>query len=403
MPSWKKYKLGELVSHKKGFPFKSKDYLTKGIPIIRVSDLTEDSIDLSNCLYINTELRQLYSDYTLAKDDMVITTVGSWQYNPASVVGKVIKVPAFANNSLLNQNAVRLRTNEKAFQLFIFYRLKCEDFKDYIVTGAQGSANQAAITLEQIFGFEFNLPDLATQTRIASILSALDDKIELNRRTNHTLEQMAQTLFKKYFVTDIDPDKLPEGWRWAKMGDYIDTISKTHKFPKEQIIFLNTSDILEGKVLINTYSQVESLPGQAKKSIQKNDILFSEIRPGNKRYAYINFDAEDYVVSTKLMVLRSKQSINSLFFYFILTREDMLSHLQNLAEARSGTFPQITFDQIRELDFLLPDEATLKSFIEKTLKPTYELIFKKEKEIETLSKLRDSLLPKLMSGEITVN
>ena len=245
--------------------------------------------------------------------------------------------------------------------------------------------------------------DITTQTLIASILSSLDDKIELNRRTNQTLEQIAQTLFKKYFVHDIDPENLPEGWKYAKLGYHIKSISKTHKFPNEEIIFLNTSDILDGKVLHSNYSIVETLPGQAKKSIQRQDILLSEIRPANKRFAFINFDAEDYVVSTKLMVLRPASNIDSLFYYFILTRSEMLAYLQNLAESRSGTFPQITFDQIKDIDFLLPNDEVLDIFVEKTLKPFYAMIFKNEKEIESLSKLRDYLLPKLMSGEIEVN
>ena len=70
---------------------------------------------------------------------------------------------------------------------------------------------------QQIKNLEFKIPDIKTQTRIASILSSLDDKIELNRRMNQTLEQMAQALFNHYFVDNIDPDNLPEGWRMGKI------------------------------------------------------------------------------------------------------------------------------------------------------------------------------------------
>lgn len=246
------------------------------------------------------------------------------------------------------------------------------------------------------------IPDLPTQTRIASILSALDDKIELNRRTNHTLEQMVQTLFKKYFVDDIDPENLPNGWRFDVFGNHIESISKTHKFQNEEIIFLNTSDIFNGQVLKNEYVKIESLPGQAKKSIRRNDILYSEIRPENRRFAYIDFDADDYVVSTKLMVIRPKSNIHSLFFYFLLTRDETIKKLQNIAESRSGTFPQITFDQVKILEFILPPSEILNSFINKTLLPSYSMISKNEKENGTLSQIRDTLLPKLMSGEIPV-
>jgi type I restriction enzyme S subunit len=100
MSNWKKYKLGEIITHKKGFAFKSKDYLRIGIPIVRVSDLTEDSIDLSSCLKISDEAAKGLEEYSLEPQDMVITTVGSWSHNPASVVGKVIKVPMQAKGAL---------------------------------------------------------------------------------------------------------------------------------------------------------------------------------------------------------------------------------------------------------------------------------------------------------------
>jgi type I restriction enzyme S subunit len=77
--------------------------------------------------------------------------------------------------------------------------------------------------------------------------------------------------------------------------------------------------------------------------------------------------------------------------------------LQNIAESRSGTFPQITFDQVKEIEFVIPTEEFLKQFIERTLKPTFELIFNNEKESKSLSTIRDTLLPKLMSGEIDVD
>lgn len=95
-------------------------------------------------------------------------------------------------------------------------------------------------------------------------------------------------------------------WREVTLGDVCDSVSNTHPFEKAKLIFLNTSDVYDGSILHNNYSHVAEMPGQAKKSIKKGDILYSEIRPKNKRYAMVNFDASDYVVSTKFMVIRSK-------------------------------------------------------------------------------------------------
>lgn len=144
-------------------------------------------------------------------------------------------------------------------------------------------------------------------------------------------------------------------WKQISLGNLVESISKRHAFNKDRLIFLNTSDIFNGKVLNNEYTDINTLPGQAKKSIQKNDILFSEIRPANRRFAYIDFESEDYVVSTKLMVIRPKNNdILPKYLYYFLTSEESLRHLQEVAESRSGTFPQITFSEVKEMVINLP-------------------------------------------------
>ena len=145
-----------------------------------------------------------------------------------------------------------------------------------------------------------------------------------------------------------------DGWKEYKLGELCESVSITHKFNKEKLIFLNTGDIEKGEFLHREYSDVKPMPGQAKKSIRKNDILFSEIRPANGRYALVDFDAEDYVVSTKLMVIRGNDKILPKYLYFFLTSNTTTAWLQHLAESRSGTFPQITFAQVSNLDINLP-------------------------------------------------
>ena len=144
-------------------------------------------------------------------------------------------------------------------------------------------------------------------------------------------------------------------WREVKLGDLVDSISQRHKFDKEKIVLVNTSDVIEGVVLNHQYVKNENLKGQFKKSFRKNDILYSEIRPKNKRFAYVNFDSEDYVASTKLMVLRKKdENITSDFLYQILKSEDLINELQAIAESRSGTFPQITYNELSRTIVSLP-------------------------------------------------
>ncbi len=144
-------------------------------------------------------------------------------------------------------------------------------------------------------------------------------------------------------------------WKEYKLGDVVQSISETYQFESgEKVVFLNTSDILDGHFLTDAKTEASTLPGQAKKRIRRGDILFSEIRPANRRFAMVNFDCDDYVVSTKLMVLRCKDKIDNRFLYLFLTSKDVLEYLQMVAEDRSGTFPQITFDIIANMDISLP-------------------------------------------------
>jgi type I restriction enzyme S subunit len=149
---------------------------------------------------------------------------------------------------------------------------------------------------------------------------------------------------------------MPENWKIFKLNDIAKNVSRRFDFNKHQkVVFINTSDVLEGKFLHNEIKVSYNLPGQAKKAIKKGDILFSEIRPKNKRYAFVDFDTPNYVVSTKFMVIQSNNEIiDNKFFLQLLTSNQRLDEFQSIAEGRSGTFPQITFDAIADVEFFLP-------------------------------------------------
>lgn len=175
-----------------------------------------------------------------------------------------------------------------------------------------------------------------------------------------------------------------------QLSEVIKSISITHKFDKNELIFLNTSDILEGKILSDKYFFVSELKGQAKKTIQNNDILYSEIRPKNKRFAFVNVqNPEDYVVSTKLMVLRNiTDDVDTKYIYYFLTYEGTINYLQMRAENRIGSFPQITFDILKPINISLPRLEEQKKIVKiiSSIDKKIELNNKINKELESMAK-----------------
>jgi len=142
-----------------------------------------------------------------------------------------------------------------------------------------------------------------------------------------------------------------------RLDEVCESVSLTFRRQLEKVVLINTSDVLDGKVTNHTYVPNENLRGQFKKSFQRNDILFSEIRPKNRRFAFVTFDASDYVASTKLMVIRVNDKVIPEFLFQVLKSDEIINQLQLLAETRSGTFPQITFSELAALDVRIPSIA----------------------------------------------
>ena len=168
------------------------------------------------------------------------------------------------------------------------------------------------------------------------------------------------------------------------LDELCDSISETYDKNTKNIVLINTSDVFNGKVLNHEFVPNKDIKGQFKKLFQKGDILYSEIRPANKHYAFIDFESENYVASTKLMVLRPKKDkIKSKYLYYILKNKDVVNFLQGLAESRSGTFPQITFSELSTIDINLPSLENQDKII--------EIIDNIESKIENLEKINKNL------------
>ena len=154
-------------------------------------------------------------------------------------------------------------------------------------------------------------------------------------------------------------------WVECTIGDLCNTISDTYKGKDEYVVLINTSDVLEGKVMNHETVANKNLKGQFKKTFKKDDILYSEIRPANKRFAFVDFEnTSNYIASTKLMVLRHNDTVLPEYLFALLKSNCVIDELQHLAETRSGTFPQITFSsELASMRVFLPDRETQKRIV----------------------------------------
>ncbi len=146
-------------------------------------------------------------------------------------------------------------------------------------------------------------------------------------------------------------------WKECIIGDICNSVSETYKGNDEQVVLINTSDVLEGAILNHSKVDNKNLKGQFKKTFKKNDILYSEIRPANKRFAFVNIeDTHNYIASTKLMVIRPDiDKVLPEYLYMLLKSQSLIDELQHLAETRSGTFPQVTFSsELSQMEINLP-------------------------------------------------
>ena len=406
------YKLEEIAEFQKGFAFKSKDFKDSGVRIVKVSNLTSESIDSSSCVCIDDDLAEKYIQYELIKDDIIITTVGSWPTNPASVVGKVVKVPENMNNSLLNQNAVRIRGNSSVNQRYLYYLLKSNNFRDYIIGTAQGSANQASITQKDIKNFKYDIPTLKEQEAISKILSDIDDKIEINNKINKKLEEMAQAIFKQWFIDFEFPNedgkpykssggemleselgRIPKGWKNKELKETI----KFNKGKKPKIItdkeFDNSKLYLTIDVL-NRNSIQYAINDKVVLANKKDILMVMDGASSGSLY----YGLDGIVGSTLSKLVINDEYINEdvLYYFLKLNEFNIKGHLTGSA------IPHTDKEYVNRLIMCIPNDKQLLVRVTKIFSDIREKVIINNEENSRLIKLRDILLPKLMSGEIRV-
>ena len=314
---------------------------------------------------------------------------------------------------VLSQRLFGVRCDEnKVNPRFIYFYMTSEIFQWELQSRATGTTVKG-LRQPELLKCEIQLPDIDTQKRISYILSNIENKINVLKKLNDNLENIIRTLYKSWFVNFLPfqnnefintyMGEIPNGWEIRNLDEICDKVSDSYKPDSDEVVLLQTSDISKGKVLNHEKVPNDDYKGHFKYKFEKNDILYTQIRPKNERYAFINFNPVNYVASTQLMVLRAKKDIIPPYIlYLFLTSPDMIKEVNLLAESRSGTFPQINFNEIKHEKVIVAPFEVYEEFWN-IIKSLVEKKFIIDDEIIKLTQLRDTLLPKLMSGEIDVS
>ena len=297
-----------------------------------------------------------------------------------------------ANPVCTNQGFKSIVSNSDNDPMFLYYLLKYN--KNAIEAMGSGTTFKE-VSGSTMRGIRVYVPiSKAEQQRIAAILSALDEKIAINREINDNLQQQAASIFAEWLNTCTD---------FSTIGDMAHNILDYSPVGSEQIRLLNSSDVTEGVFPIAPLVPNKDLKGHFKKRFKFGDILYSEIRPRNHHYGFVLFDASDYIASTRLMVIRAiENKVSPAMLYQYLLLPEVEGEFTLKTESRSGTFPQGNYADMASIQ--VPYSPTnSQTAVSEILSRIRFAIAQNQFESQRLAELRDTLLPKLMSGEIDVS
>lgn len=293
----------------------------------------------------------------------------------------------------VNNHAHVLKAKKPHLTALIIQYFSQLDLSPYLTGAAQPKLNKASLNLIPLY-----LPiDESEQKAIASILSSLKDKIDLLHCQNKTLESMAETLFRQWFIEESQDE-----WPEATLNQYVELNKSSidKKYNIKEIQYLDTGSLTKGKISELQKILLSDAPSRAKRLVNNFDIIISTVRPDQCHYGICIAPPSNLVVSTGFCVITSK-SLSPFFIYYLITSEDMTEYLHSIAEGSTSTYPSLKPEDIGNIPFLYPSEEKLKNFHD-LVGSYWNKIHNNHKKIQTLETLRDTLLPKLMSGEVRV-
>lgn len=307
---------------------------------------------------------------------------------------------------------------------FVYYLAISEQFRNIAIKSMTGTTGRQRAQIDLITNTMYTLPPLPTQQKIAQILLSLDDKIELNNAINKNLEEIAQTLFKQWFVDFEFPNEngepykssggemvesewgeIPKGWRIGKLGDIVDVkgggtpSTKINEYWNGDINWATPKDLsnLKSLILLNTERKIteQGLSKISSGLLRENTVLLSSRAP----IGYLALNKIPVAINQGFIAVEGhkEKGITNLFMLiWIKVNMDKI-----IARANGSTFLEISKSSFKEIQIIIPSLETLLNFNTK-IENLFENIENNTTETQTLTKLRDELLPKLMSGEVRV-
>lgn len=397
----KEVKLGDIVTYNKGYAFKSKEYKNEGIMVVRVTDFTTDSISNKEAVYISEQ--DFFNKYLLKTGDILIQTVGSWENNPNSIVGKVVRVPEECNNSYLNQNIVRILPKNRINNEYLYYALKANKFSNYCVVRGQGAANQASITLDTIFRFKFKVHEEDIQQKIVDILSKYDNLINNNNKRISILGQMTEDIYINIFAYR----KIKNNSKEIKIGEILN-FQRGISYSSEEIECEDGNNLINLKN-INAYGGfrrdgTKKYNGKYKKEqiVNTGDLIMGVTDMTQDRrtvgaVALIPTMVGISVISADLVKINSK--LDNIFLYSMFKYGNLSKYISQFANGANVL--HLKPQSINNIKIQLPDNDLIDKYVT-TTKPIIEEIDKLNIQNDNLKTQRDLLLPRLMSGKLEI-
>lgn len=393
-----------------------KDEPNSGYFFISVKDINNGKINYDNARQITeNDFLEVDKRTKLEDEDILITNSGT--------IGKMvfIKNNKKVRKTTFQKSVAIIKPNkDKVNSKYLYYVLSSKVNK---LINLSGGSVQKNLLLKDLRKLEIDLPPLETQEKIASILSALDDKIELNNEMNKTLEEMAQTLFKRWFIdfdfpnengepyrssggkmVDSELGEIPDGW---EVGNFENigiiasggTPSKSNEeyYTKNGIPWITPKDLSLNKNKFITKGSLDitekGLAKSSTKLLPKGTVLFSSRAP----IGYLAIAEVNVTTNQGFKSIIPNNSENTEFIYQLL--KEITPHIESIAGG--STFKEISSQGMKSINITIPSDLILKKYFEIT-ESFNKKIQNLEKEIQSLTEIRDTLLPKLMSGEIEV-